>query len=407
MALALTLIEPSVPVVTKYLGTGGALVFVAVGLAAIMGLPYWMRLFMALTPRQADLMAAVAILSVLMVVLFVYPRANVHLPMRGSDRDDALEVATSALLHGRYPYRQLTYLGNPITPLPGALLLAAPFVLLGNVALVNVFWTAALFVTLRHACQDSRLSLLILTMVLVAPAVMQEIATGGDMFANGVYAAIFLWLVASAIPRTNVRTTNKIAVAALLGMGLASRFTYPYVLPLVFAYLSQSMGWQRAAAWLSVIVVIFCGLTVPFYLWAPDAFAPLHMRSKLAGLPIGVPHAAVVAPVLTALFALFVARYWERTRMTLLIGAALIVAFPTVLLAGALLFRNTAIGFEYMSAGLTFTGLAALGIAEALSHSLTLSPRSILQLQNGAQESRGAPSSEGAPLRFAKGDAAV
>jgi hypothetical protein len=80
------------------------------------------------------------VLVVLAVTLFIYPKANIHTPMRGSDRDDALLDATSALLRGEFPYSRPTYLGNPITPLPGALLLAVPFVLAGNAALANALW---------------------------------------------------------------------------------------------------------------------------------------------------------------------------------------------------------------------------------------------------------------------------
>jgi hypothetical protein len=58
----------------------------------------------------------------------------------GSDSDDALVTGVYELAAGRYPYYVKTYLGNPISPLPGALILAAPFVAVGCVALAHVFW---------------------------------------------------------------------------------------------------------------------------------------------------------------------------------------------------------------------------------------------------------------------------
>ena len=67
----------------------------------------------------------------------------------GSDSDDALNLATRALLHGEYPYRIRTYLGSPATYLPGSLLLAVPFVLLGNAAYQDLFWLAAFLLSHR------------------------------------------------------------------------------------------------------------------------------------------------------------------------------------------------------------------------------------------------------------------
>ena len=61
--------------------------------------------------------------ALLLLALFVvvYPRVNTTTPGRGSDRDEALNLAATELLDGRYAYYPATYLGNPISPLPGAI----------------------------------------------------------------------------------------------------------------------------------------------------------------------------------------------------------------------------------------------------------------------------------------------
>lgn len=59
---------------------------------------------------------------------------------RGSDRDDALDVAVRRLAHLHNPYAARTNLGNPVSPLPGSLALAAPFVAAGRSAYQNLFW---------------------------------------------------------------------------------------------------------------------------------------------------------------------------------------------------------------------------------------------------------------------------
>ena len=71
-------------------------------------------------------------MSLIVVAFFVlYPVANTHAPGTGSDDDDALNLGALALLTGRFPYSQTTYLGNALHHLPGAFVLAVPFVILG------------------------------------------------------------------------------------------------------------------------------------------------------------------------------------------------------------------------------------------------------------------------------------
>ena len=120
----------------------------------------------------------------------------------GSDRDDDISIATRRLLDLDYPYYARTYLDNPISHLPGSYILAVPFVLLGNGAIQNFFWIAALFVFLGRYLRDWRLALFCLWMVVfLSPGVLRELMTGGDLISNNVYvllAAMALLLTARA-----------------------------------------------------------------------------------------------------------------------------------------------------------------------------------------------------------------
>ncbi len=136
----------------QYLGIAGALAYlvvlaVLVPVAVRVVLPW----FLAHTSERSALWLALATLVALVVVFaVVYPHANRHAGLAGSDRDDAANIATRHLLHLQYPYSTPTYLGNLINQLPGALFLDAPFVLLGNSAYQNLFWLAAFFLGLRY-----------------------------------------------------------------------------------------------------------------------------------------------------------------------------------------------------------------------------------------------------------------
>src|SRR4029077_7646420 len=134
-----------------------------------------------------------AIAFVVVAYALVYPLANTHTPGAGSDDDDALNAATMRLLEGGSPYESRTYLGNAVHHLPGAFVLAAPFVLLGTSALQNLFWLAAFFLVVvreRGARTALRLAWLILAL---SPVVMQELVTGTGYLSNAVSVLLGLW----------------------------------------------------------------------------------------------------------------------------------------------------------------------------------------------------------------------
>lgn len=359
------LVEPSVLVVYKYLGPLGVVLFVAAGAAASVALVRFAPwLGVRLSTRDADVVGVLAIGAVLLATLLIYPALDVHAAMRGSDRDDALVVAASALLHGRYPYDQPTYLGNPITPMPGALLLAVPFVLARNVALLNVFWCGVLYLALRWSSGDARPAAITLVAALLAPEVVHEIATGGDMFANGIYVGVFVLLVAILVARDDAHPITRTGAAVLLGVGLSSRPTYVLVLPALFQYLRPRAGTRTAAAWLAVSVLACAAVTLPFYLTSPERFAPLHMASKLANARPLIPRADVVIPALSVLLSLGALALRLDTLTRLFVACGVAVGFPTYVLVSAYLLGPAPRGaWQFFPAGLSATGLYLIAFA--------------------------------------------
>ena len=190
------------------------------------------------------------------------------------------------LLHGRYPYYVRTYLGNAVHEMPGMLLLATPFVLLGNSAYMNLFWLPVFFVILDRELDDTRRALLTLWMVLaLCPAVMQQIVTGGDSLANGIFVAASLWLLVRA-KSSPART----AAAVLLGLALSSRANFLLVIPTAFGYMGRKFGWTRAINDLGVAAITFLAVTVPFYWHDPAHFMPLEGADRLTRFNEILPH---------------------------------------------------------------------------------------------------------------------
>ena len=80
----------------------------------------------------------------------LYPISLKHTLNVGSDREDALRIELNAVRHHQYPYGTHTFLGNPPTPLPGAMLLAALFFTIGHIAWQNFLWLALFFLFAVH-----------------------------------------------------------------------------------------------------------------------------------------------------------------------------------------------------------------------------------------------------------------
>jgi hypothetical protein len=138
--------------VYKYAGVPGVLRYVGFAAASVRFITgrRMPRLQGLLSENRAVGVAPLLFVAIVVVTLELYPHVNTHIPGHGSDSDDALVVGVRLLLHGHYPYYGRTYLGNEISDFPGQLLMAVPFVLLGSVALQNVFWLGAFFVTVSY-----------------------------------------------------------------------------------------------------------------------------------------------------------------------------------------------------------------------------------------------------------------
>ena len=312
LGLGVALCIPSLGVVQRYFGNWGTVIYL---LAGAVGLLLLLRSRVAVaqwaarrSQRQVIWMAALTFTVILAAFVVVYPLANSHRPDAGSDGDDALNVAVNELIHGRYPYYPSTYLGNPISPLPGAVLLAVPFVLLGSSAYQNLFWLFVFLLAMRTYLHGGRSALLLLWVILaLSPAFWYALVTGSDYIANALYVLLFsLWLIQAA-SRSRGSGVRAFLLAGLLGVGLSSRANFLLLIPLMFAAIGRVADW-RAAARLTVIVGLACAaVTLPFYLFDPRGFSPLHTTDELGRFDMVLSHAGLIIPLLTAAAAILLA----------------------------------------------------------------------------------------------------
>jgi hypothetical protein len=354
---------PSTGLFWKYLGYPGvaayllgACVLIVVGRRVLF--PWLLR---RLAGR--DLWLAAATLAVLGIFVTVaYPVANSGLIGGGSDRDDAVNVAAGALLRGDFPYSNPTYLGNPISLLPGALILAVPFVLLGIGPYQSLFWLAVFFLVLRKRLPERPRALLLMWLgLLLSPVALNELATGSDLLANSLYVLVFLaWFVAVA-PRPDRPWWHKLAPAILLGIGLSSRSNFIFLLPLAYAVTARAGGWQRALLWTGVVCLTLGAVTMPFFLRDPAHFTPLTTQNRFGQFEALLPGAWLILPLATAMLAAGLSlRAAGRDLWGLLQRCTLVLAFPVLcaIALGSLVAGSPNFRFAFYGVAFLFYGVA-------------------------------------------------
>jgi hypothetical protein len=351
VCLWFALVFPSSFVVHKYLSWGGTTAY-AIVVALIVGLrSQWSERL-----SNRSLAWLVFLTSLLMVVAFfaIYPIANTHVPGAGSDDDDALNLGARAMLTGRSPYAQTTYLGNVLHHLPGAFVLAAPFVLLGTSALQIFCWLPLFFLAVRRE-SNSRTALQLAWLVLMlSPGTMHEIVTGTGYVSNAIYVLLGLWWL--------VRTKYRDVAAITWGVTLASRANFLFLVPMVFGYLQQRDGVRTALRASALTCVTTAVLTIPFYLHDRTHFGPLEAANRLLVFNELLPYLGVAVLVLMAALA-FALSFTHMNATALFRNCALVQAFPVV--AGVVLatVRDREINLWYARYAPFFAWFALMALA--------------------------------------------
>ena len=322
-ALWLALVGPSLFIVQKYTGGAAAAAYALIAAVAVVVTP---RIPVPASRRARTSAAVVTLLLVVVAFAVIYPTANVQIPGLGSDDDDAHNAGVRALLEGRYPYAERTYLGNVLHQLPGAFVLAAPFVIAGTSALQNLFWLPMFFLAVRKEAGDGaelRLAWLVLAM---SPTVLHQIVTGTGYVANTIYVTLGLWWL--------TRTAHTNLAAAAWGVAVASRANFLLLLPLACGWLWRHRG-QRAAVLATAIAGgTAAALILPFSLHDPAHFTPLEAADRLLRFDVVFPYAGEGVGALAVALAILLSCL-RMDRAGLFRNCALVQALPVV--AGVLL----------------------------------------------------------------------
>ena len=324
---------PSLSSVEKFTGVVGLVLYVLalpVGIAVVRS---WLW-----TPRLGRDIALLAALAAVLVVglLVLYPLADSGRVGGGSDNDEALNLATRALVRGDDPYARETYLGNPVAVLPGALVLSAPFAPFGNIAVwANAFWLGALVLVLWRMGKgaDASASTLALGLFLCVAGLNAWIV-GSDRLANTI-CVLLLSIGVCALASFSDRGSFPLAGSALvLGIGLSWRINFVLIVPPLLAFVAARRGWRAAVVTGVALGAGFVLVTMPFLLADPGGFAPFHTLGKASTSsdPILARALIVAATTSFSLLVAFVMMQREPSLPSFLWACALVLATPVWLL---------------------------------------------------------------------------
>lgn len=299
--------------------------------------------------------SAMLVVALSLVALYVYPLADgLKAHNLGSDADDAMILAGTALTHLQNPYALTTYFGNPFSPGPGWVALWSPLSRLGLYPLITTLSLAATLFTFRRTghswLQTNQWAIALFTSLLV----WELAAVGNDLPALGLLILSASLLILQKTPTK----TETMALILLLGALATSRIMFTY-LPILMGFALWAQGlrqqpaganpfklsplpaaalWQRrsiatAVGGLSLAAI----LHLYFMQLNPQGYPPLHLLTKSQTLlPPALLDAALALCAATAVAML---KHWRTWHPTTHMAIGLLA--PLSALALADLFHNS------------------------------------------------------------------
>jgi len=251
----------------------------------------------------------------------------------GADRRSALEVPVQAALKGEPPYDRTTLAGSPITPMPGALLFALPFVVLRLTALQNLLWLGLFsWVISRHFKSVYDAIFALAWLLPFSGLLLGDFGVGGDYVINAFYVLSLMLLLYRA-GRHGIHQWTRDIWAILFGISLSSRPIYCVALVLLVGAVRSRYGLYLAIRMLCLAGTAALLVTVPIYFWDPVHFSPFHTSAFLVQFPRWF-HASTVLPLIALAISsiAFMIPMSER-RLLLLFGLSLgVMIIPAELL---------------------------------------------------------------------------
>jgi hypothetical protein len=313
-------------------------------------------------PRQIGLGWFLLLFFALMTAFAIlYPLSLKHTLNIGSDREDALRVELLAVRNHQYPYDARTFLGNPPTPLPGAMLLAAAFFALGHIAWQNFLWlTLFFFFAIRFFRHRATALFYLAVFLLFAPSHLSDFTAGGDYLTNFFYVAIAVALFNHSL---DYSLYASIPAALFLGVALSSRILYAVILIPLLMLTLQRTSRLRAAGLFFLVLLAACAVTLPVL--SPHPLSRLLLQLQQNAVKLRYIPSAILPQWTLPLLAIVVASTaffvrMDLPRLFLIFSAATFVMLAPFVVTFALHSDKLRYAFFYLSVSALSFSLWAL-----------------------------------------------
>ncbi len=281
----------------------------------------------------------------------------------GSDSASALVNGFEALLSGSSPYSVTSHLGNPLTPLLGGFIGAAPFILItDSVDTRGLFWvTSALIIVAGKKNWRSAAGMAIF--IALSPNFRGSLAAQNDFFVIACEIIVITLLAFDYMNNTR-RSPSYVVVnvlmAVCLGIVLADRFIFwPVLLP-ILVMICLRKGIFIGLIWLVCASGTLLALTLAPFIWGADDYLAGPFAVGLSKASSGVGHSAPLIVASVALLIAITGSIVMRTNAHMFLTMSLTL-FSMILVNGLLLAASEGFIRAFAYAGESYETVAYNG----------------------------------------------
>lgn len=351
--LGLVIAFASAGIMQKYAGLAGLAAYTSSVLITLFLLRKYREQLPALLTANPRTLGALLIAVLIGIFAILYPIENSRGLGKSSDRDQGLNLAAERLVHGEYPYYPKDDFAGPLSVLPGSILFATPFAILGNSAFQNFFWIASLLVVTARFLRDPSLSVILIgACIFLSPSAMHEFISGGDLLSNGIFVAVLGGLALDQWTKPVGKISWLVVATVFLGIALSSRPNFLFLLPLLCMLVWKTCGFPRAFLCAMAVFGTTCLVTLPFYTFNPDGFTPLIARAKIHIPGLSWASSAVVTITAFASLALSLLLFFRKSNCilgTFFLGGTAILLCPMVTMVILISISKRNLDFSFMN----------------------------------------------------------
>lgn len=263
------------------------------------------------------------VVTVVFFLLFVVINFLVDENALNVDRWSALEVSIDSFIHFEYPYDKLDHLNGTSSALPGMMIIALPFYLIGDVGLLQPFVFLVTMLIIWKSTLENHRKLTFIFLLISSVAFLWEVIVKSDLMTNAILTLIFMFYWNKTY--NNDYFKNPIKLAFCLSILILTRGFV--IIPLVI-FLFQSFLKEKAK-----VKLVFCMsfllslmiLLLPILIALPD-LQTIKAHNPLFNQTAYAPFWLMILFILVPFFISFLTKnFFQKIHVSFVLIASLIM----------------------------------------------------------------------------------